>query len=219
MTGHPFRRAPKLRDEPRREVVMSAPFFIEAPDLFAALFAPNPPSCSTCGGAIWSWRADDSCPPRWPIGRRRRLARAGLDRARPVVVACAHGHNRSQRVAAICARRASPPRSWRAATTPGPRRGCPLVNRVGGVVLGDAPTLGDAAQAEDRPGRLPVAGRPLPRSPGPVPVRRAGPGARRGRRRGRDRVRPAGRPLRARRRALHLRHAAPGLRPGRRSAS
>jgi rhodanese-related sulfurtransferase len=122
---------------------MSAPFSIEAPTLFAALTSPEPPVLIDVrrrdlvldsGRILPAARVMDH-------GDGPALA-AGLDRARPVVVACAHGHNRSQRVAAHL-REAG----FRASTLAGGydawiEAGLPLVNRAAsGFALGDAPTV------------------------------------------------------------------------------
>jgi rhodanese-related sulfurtransferase len=121
---------------------MSAPFAIEAPALFAALVSPEPPVLVDVrrrdlvlesGRLLPAARVMDQ-------GDGPTLA-SSLDPARPVVVACAQGHNRSQRVAAHL-REAG----FRASILAGgydawEGMGLPLVDRTAsGFVLGDAPT-------------------------------------------------------------------------------
>jgi rhodanese-related sulfurtransferase len=110
---------------------MSAPFSIEAPALFAALTSPEPPVLIDVRRRDLVLDSGRILPAAWVMdhGDGPALA-AGLDRTRPVVVACAHGHNRSQRVAAHL-REAG----FRASTLAGGydawiEAGLPLVNRA-----------------------------------------------------------------------------------------
>jgi rhodanese-related sulfurtransferase len=121
---------------------MSAPYFIEPRDLFQALFGPEPPvlidvrrrerveesNCLLPGSRLADPEEAESLPGR-------------LDRTRPVVAACAHGQDRSQRLAAqlrsagfAASSLAGGYEAWREAGLP------TVVRTASGVALGDGPT-------------------------------------------------------------------------------
>ena len=142
---------------------MSAPYFDRAQALFACpAVDPTRRSCSTCGGANSSWTAAGSCPAAPARWTRRRAGPRGQPRpGAPVVVACAHGHNRSQRVAAHLRSEGfaavDPRRRLRRA---GSRPAFPWSNeRVGRRPRRRADLWITRRRPEDRPGRLPVADR------------------------------------------------------------
>ena len=121
---------------------MSAPYFVDPQTLFASLLGPKPPILVDVRRPELVAQSDRLLP-------GSRLADHGdgpalaaqLDRGRPIVVACAYGHNRSQRVAAhlrcegfSVSLLAGGVEAWAEA-------GLPLVKRsASGVVLGDRPT-------------------------------------------------------------------------------
>jgi rhodanese-related sulfurtransferase len=121
---------------------MSAPYFLESSLLFSALLGSEPPVLLDVrrrelveegGRLIPGARLADH-------GDGAKLA-ASLDRNRPVVVACAHGHNRSQRVAAHLRSEGFAASSLADGYDGWLRAGLPLVRRVvSGVVLGEVPT-------------------------------------------------------------------------------
>ena len=145
--------------------------------------------------------------------RRRRRDRRSLEPWRPVVTVCVHGHEVSQDAATLLRARGYDARSldggheqWRA---------------EGGatVAVARADALGDARAAEDRPHRVPVAGAPLRRSVGDVPLRAAARTCSRTRRR--TAPRPTTCPdvdVHAPRRALQLRCVRRAARPRRSGA-
>jgi rhodanese-related sulfurtransferase len=126
-----------------QEVVMGTPFFIQASDLHVRLGRADAPILFDVRRPEIVGAANELM----PTARTRTLAEAvdeGLQqgRGRTIVVACAHGHNRSQQVAAQLRANGVDAAvvtdgydGWRAA-------GLPLVKRsAGGVVLGGAPTV------------------------------------------------------------------------------
>jgi rhodanese-related sulfurtransferase len=125
------------------EVVMSASFLIEPEHLFSELTGPRPPvlidvrrsDLIEAGGRLLpSCRIADH-------GDGGRLARE-LDRSRPVVVACAHGHNRSQRVAAVLRSEGFAASVLSGGYDGWIEAGLPTVARaVAGVILGEGPTV------------------------------------------------------------------------------
>ncbi len=144
-----------------------------------------------------------------------------IDRARPVVVACKAAHEMSQMAAAELRAR-----GYDAAVLAGGYAGwseakLPLVDKSHARPLRAeaAEPVGDAAAAEDRPRRLPVADPPLHRSAGAHPVRRSarGAGGREGNRR--DPVRHRRRRDFARGPALLVRHHAQAVRAGGRAVA
>lgn len=121
---------------------MSAPFFLSAPELSAALLSPQPP-------VLLDVRRREIVAESGHLIPGARLAdhtdgvslAAALDRNRPVVLACAHGHNRSQRVAALLRERGFAASSLEGGYDAWREAGLPLVRRTAaGVTLGDAPT-------------------------------------------------------------------------------
>jgi rhodanese-related sulfurtransferase len=121
---------------------MGAPFSISPPDLFAALLGANPP-------LLLDTRRADIIAASGKIIPGARIAdhgdgpalAAALDPARRIVVACAHGHNRSQRLAAFlrsegfkASTLADGHDGWQAAKLPFARL------EARGVTLGGAPT-------------------------------------------------------------------------------
>lgn len=121
---------------------MGMPYSITATDLYARLAGPCPP-------VVFDVCRADICEARGTIIPTARRADHGdgpkfatsLDAARPVIVTCAHGHNRSQRFAAQL--RASG--IWAAILADGYdgwiAAGLPLVRmKVAGVTLGSGPT-------------------------------------------------------------------------------
>ena len=86
-------------------------------------------------------------------------------RAGPIVIACKHGHERSQMAAAELRERGSTAVLAGGFSLDG--EGLPVVDRADlAAVPATSEPLGHAAAAEDRPRRLSVAGPPLPRSAG-----------------------------------------------------
>jgi rhodanese-related sulfurtransferase len=121
---------------------MRAPYFIESRDLFQALFGPEPPVLLDVrrrelveegGKLLPTARLADH-------GDGEVLARS-LDPGRSVVVACAHGHNRSQRVAASLRAEGFAASSLAGGFDGWAAAGLPLVaRRSGPAILGDEPT-------------------------------------------------------------------------------
>ena len=121
---------------------MSAPFFTSATELWAALLSPEPPVLldvrrreivAESGHLIPGARLADH-------GDGAALS-AALDRNRSVVLACAHGHNRSQRLAAVLRERGFAASSLEGGYDAWREAGLPLVRRSAcGVTLGEAAT-------------------------------------------------------------------------------
>lgn len=121
---------------------MSAPFFTEPLSLFSALLGPQPP-------LLLDVRRRELVDESGRLLPGCRLADAGdgpalavsLDRDRPVVVACAHGHNRSQGLAAYLREEGLAASSVAGGYDAWIAAGLPTVKRtVAGVALGDRPT-------------------------------------------------------------------------------
>jgi rhodanese-related sulfurtransferase len=121
---------------------MSAPFFIDAQDLFSALTGPNPP-------ILLDVRRREVREEGGRLLPAARIADHGdavtlaptLDRSRPVVAACAHGHNRSQRLAAQLRAEGFAASSLRDGYDGWAAAGLPTVRRrVTDVALGEVPT-------------------------------------------------------------------------------
>ena len=145
----------------------------------------------------------------------------GLATDRPIVLACRYGHNLSQMIAAELRGRGVPAQVLEGGRQAWSEAGLPMVDkgRARSLRAEIAEPVGDAAAAEDRPRRLPVADPALHRPAGAHPLcRPAGGQKHRGRHR-RDPVRHRGHRDQPRGRALLVRHDAQAVRAGRRSAS
>jgi rhodanese-related sulfurtransferase len=121
---------------------MSAPFFIEPRVLFTCLFGPEPPILLDVRRPELIEESARLLPASQVVdhGDGERLEQ-GLDRSRPVVVACAHGHNRSQRVAAHLRSAGFAASSLRGGFDAWLEAGLPTVKRgAAGIVLGGRPT-------------------------------------------------------------------------------
>jgi len=142
LRDRPVRRMPKVETN-LKEVVVGTSYFISASDLYACVGSADAP-------VVFDVRRPDivdAANELIPTARIRAPAGAvdealGQGRGRAIVVVCAHGHNRSQQVAAQlratgldAAVLTDGYDGWRAG-------GLPLVRRsVDGVVLGGTPTV------------------------------------------------------------------------------
>jgi rhodanese-related sulfurtransferase len=121
---------------------MSASFFVEPKSLFSAVLSPQPP-------LIFDVRRRDLVEQSGVLIPGARLADHGdgeslaqsVDSDRSIVVACAHGHDRSQRLAAYLRSEGIRAASLGGGYDAWVEAGLPLVKRsVGNVVLGDRAT-------------------------------------------------------------------------------
>ena len=177
---------------------------------------------STCGGAISTNRTPGLLPASiWRSRPNSRSWSPALDRQRPIVVACKAGKELSQFITAELRAAGFDASMLEGGYCGWSEAALPLVDRASARALRAAPAqrLGDAAAAEDRPHRLPVADPPLHRRQRQNPVRRSRLCGRRGRRSRRHPLRHRQCRNLARRRALQLRHHAQAVRAGERAVA
>jgi rhodanese-related sulfurtransferase len=122
---------------------MSAPFFVDSKSLFSAVLGPNPPLLLDVRRRELVEESNCLIPGSRPAdhGDGESLARSA-EPGRSIVVACAHGHNRSQRLAAYLRSEGLSAATLLGGYDAWIEAGLPLVRRTAPpVVLGDRPTM------------------------------------------------------------------------------